>query len=125
MDLILLQQSLLQKQRPTLFDDDGPMPWFGRLSKDSPDWYDAGRDDVPFDIALVQAGSRVGYRWESEDGKQPCEVNWLGPEPGRDSNDYEAYIAESQRIALSVFKYRGFHQPPTEEEYNGLPRFRF
>jgi hypothetical protein len=119
---------LLRKQRPTLFDDDdgdGPMPWFGRLSTDSPDWYDAGRDDVPFDIVLVQAGSRVGYRWESEDGKQPCEVNWLDPEPGRESNDYEAYIAESLGIALSIFKYRGFHQPPTEEEYNGLPLFRF
>ena len=47
---------LLQKQRPTLFDDyDGPMPWFGRLSTDSPDWYDTVRDDVPFDITLVQA----------------------------------------------------------------------
>jgi hypothetical protein len=119
---------LLRKQRPTLFDDDGgdgPMPWFGRLSTDSPDWYDAGRDDVPFDIVLVQAGSRVGYRWESEDGKHQCEVNWLDPEPGRESNDYEAYIAESLGIALSVSKYRGFHQPPTEEEYNGLPLFRF
>jgi hypothetical protein len=58
---------LLEKQRPTLLDDDGMMSWYGRLSKDSPDWYDAVRDDVPFDIFLVQAGSRVGYRWESEE----------------------------------------------------------
>jgi hypothetical protein len=57
---------LLHKQRPTLLDNDGMMSWYGRLSKDSPDWYDAVWDDVPFDIVLVQAGSRVGYRWESK-----------------------------------------------------------
>ncbi len=110
---------LLQKQRPTLFDD-GRIPWFGRLSQDSPDWYDTERDDVPFDIVLFQAGSRVGYRWESEGGKHACEMNWLDPEPDRESSNYEEYIEVSQKIDSPVTFYKGFHQPPTEEEYNGL-----
>jgi hypothetical protein len=44
-------------------------------------------------------------------------VNWLDPEPGRESNDYEKYIKELQEIGGQVDIYRGFHQPPTEEEY--------
>ena len=54
-----------------------------------------------------------GYRWESDCGN-PCEVNWLDPEPDRDSSDYEEYIEELQQIQ-QVNQYRGFHQPPTEE----------
>jgi hypothetical protein len=51
-------------------------------------------------------------------------VNWLDPELDRERNDYGAFIEESEMMDRKVFKYRGFHQPPTEEEYNGLPLFQ-
>jgi hypothetical protein len=113
----------IRKQRPTLLKY-----WFGKLSEDSPDWYDAeyggnfGYNAAPFDIVFVQAGPRIGYRWESDttDTPIPCEVNWLDPEPGRESNDYEKYTEELQEIEGQVDIYRGFHQPPTEEEYYRL-----
>ena len=98
--------------------------WYGRLSVDSPDWYDSAEDvddTPPFYIVLVEAGSRLGYRWETNsDNKNPCEVNWLDPEPDRESSEYEEYIAESQKLDRNVDMYRGFHQPPTEEEYDRL-----
>ncbi len=96
--------------------------WYCRLSEDSPDRYDSieddGDDTPPFDITFVQAGSRLGYRWETDCGN-PCEVNWLDPEPDRDSSDYDEYIEELQQIR-EANQYRGFYQPPTEEEYNRL-----
>ncbi len=70
-------------------------------------------------MRVVEAGSRVGYRWETANDI-PCEVNWLDPEPDRESSDYEKYIAEMQKINSKVDFYRGFHEPPTEEEYNQL-----
>ena len=110
----------IKKQRPTLFKD-----WFGKLSADSPDWYGViGEDEEnsapPLFVAFVQVGSRVGYRWES--GSEvifKCEVNWLDPEPDRESSDYEKYIEELHEIEreLDASIYFGFHQPPTEEEY--------
>ena len=76
------------------------------------------------DIIFVQAGPRMRYRWLCHCSNAagipceiPCEVNWLDPEPGRESNDYEKYIKELQEIGGQVDIYRGFHQPPTEEEY--------
>jgi hypothetical protein len=74
----------IKKQRPTLLKD-----WYGRLSDDSPDWFDGGYDDygyktAPLYIVFVQAGSRLGYRWETESVVPiACEMNWLDPEPGR------------------------------------------
>jgi hypothetical protein len=47
-------------------------------------------------------------------------VNWLDPEPGRESNDYETYMKELQEIEGQVDIFRGFHQPSTEEECNRL-----
>ena len=47
-------------------------------------------------------------------------MNWLDAEPDRVSSDYEEYIEELQEIERSVRMYRGFHQPPTEEEYQRL-----
>eukprot|EP00984_Skeletonema_dohrnii_P005982 scaffold2120_cov150-Skeletonema_dohrnii-CCMP3373.AAC.5 len=116
-----------KKQRPTLLGK-----WYAMLSEDSPDWYGWGDDDEwgdgsdrpapipPFDVHLVQAGSRVGYRWVSHCGNHPCEVLWLDPEPHRESIGYETYIEEFQKIQLQVSTYQGFHQPPTEEEHNRL-----
>ena len=49
-------------------------------------------------------------------------MNWLDPEPAKESSDYEQYIEElreiEQRQRADI--YRGFHQPPTEEEYDRL-----
>jgi hypothetical protein len=47
-------------------------------------------------------------------------VNWLDPEPDRESSGYEGYAGELQKIEAKVNFYRGFHQPPTEEEYHRL-----
>ena len=83
-------------------------------------------------IRFVEAGSRIGYKWQSCDngyagrykkrGDSCCKVNWLDPEPDRESSDYAKYIEElqEQEINRHVNIYRGFHQPPTEEEYNRL-----
>eukprot|EP00984_Skeletonema_dohrnii_P019758 scaffold9511_cov182-Skeletonema_dohrnii-CCMP3373.AAC.15 len=123
----------LKKQRPRLLLND----WHGKLSEDSPDWYDGiditgsymdyeymDYDEIPAPpmyIVFVEAGSRIGYRWESADSSQhPCEVNWLDPEPDRESNDYEKYTEELHKIERQVNAYRGFHQPPSETEYQQL-----
>ena len=101
--------------------------WYATLSEDSPDQYEIEDVDTPpFYIHFVEAGSRVGYQWETEKyiwgtGKgKPCEVNWLDPEPDRESDDYKEYIEELRKIEGRVNYYEGFHQPPTEEEYNRL-----
>jgi hypothetical protein len=114
---------LLKKQRPALKIDVNRFKfWYAVLSKDSPDWYEPadfnGYND-PFHIQFVQAGSRLGCQWYENLGNT-CEVNWLDPEPDRDSSDYEEYIEGLQEIERRVGFYRGFHQPPTEEEYRRL-----
>jgi len=108
-----------KKQRPSLLMED----WFAMLSEDSSDWYegvDAANDErstAPNIIAFVQAGSRIGYRWET-DRRAVCEVIWLDPEPDQESRGYVKYIEELRTIEQQVDIYRGFHQPPTEDEYN-------
>ena len=124
---------LFNKQRPALkimkF-------WSASLSRDSPDWYepdDSTAYPPPFLIRFVEAGSRFGYQWTTGRFKgHPCEVNWLDPEPDRESSNYNIeelqqyieelrqYIEELQKIKNEVRFYRGFHQPPSEEEYNRL-----
>jgi hypothetical protein len=100
--------------------------WYGRLSRDSPDWYGSmsrNQPPLPFTIRLVEVGSRFGYRWAYHDFDShiPCAVNWLDPEPDRESSDYEEYIAKLEEMnTYEVQLYRGFHQPPTEEEYQRL-----
>ncbi len=75
----------------------------------------------PFKICLAQTRSRIGYRWDADGyGQNPCEVNWLDPEPDRESGDYDDYIEALQEIDGEIGMCRGFHQPPTEEEYNRL-----
>jgi hypothetical protein len=115
---------LVKKQRPALKMED----WQVQLSEGSPDWYEPESlaYALPFHIRFVKAGSRIGYRWETDYEASvdipytTCEVNWLDPEPDRDSSDYEKYIEELQEINNEVNLYRGFHHPPTEEEYYGL-----
>eukprot|EP00985_Skeletonema_marinoi_P017195 scaffold9363_cov75-Skeletonema_marinoi.AAC.2 len=118
----------IKRQRPNLLFK----YWYGKLSKDSPDWYvldDELFDEEyheflapPFYIHLVEAGSRFGYRWQTNDDMEdmPCEVNWLDPEPGRESSEYEKYIRELRQIEERVYLYQGFHEPPSEEEFNRL-----
>jgi hypothetical protein len=98
--------------------------WFLELSEDSPDWYESveegyPNDTAPFYIRFVEAGSRIGYRWETKRGN-PCEVNWLDPEPDRESGDYGRYIEEMLKVDRELYFYKGFHQPPTEDEYHRL-----
>ena len=106
---------LLKKKMPTL----DIKYWDGKLSEGSPDWYGSW-DKSPLYIRFVEAGSRIGYRWITWAGR-PCEVNWLDPEPDRESSDYDKYIEELEKIESQVTIYRGFsHRPPTEEEYHRL-----
>ena len=111
---------LLKKQRPTLSMLGS---WRGVLSKDSLDWYEAA-DHHPgmlhFCVTFVKAGPRIGYQWSQ--GRHCCEVNWLEPEPERDSSDYEKYIEELRRNKRRdpVDFFTGIFQPPSEDEYNRL-----
>ena len=104
---------LLKKQRPALLDI---TDWYGQLSTDSPDWYETDTDvySPPFYIRFVKAGSRLGYQWLSDCFESPSEVNWLDPEPDRESSDYQEYMEELTWIENKVDIYRGFYQPPTE-----------
>jgi hypothetical protein len=111
---------IFNKERPTLFSI---KDWFGQLSEDSPDWYDfpeEAEETPPFFIRFVEAGSRVGYQWETNEMSNPCEVNWLDPEPDRETSEYARYIEELQEINRQLHMYREFNQPPTEEEYHRL-----
>ena len=101
---------LFEKQRPKLLDlgmttfhATDPPPWHAKLSEDSPDRYESAEEDdpfwrkkPPFSIRFVQAGSRIGYRWACPYYRhgclgfiKPCEVNWLDPEPDRESIGYK------------------------------------
>jgi hypothetical protein len=123
LDLMRAVYLLKKKQRPALKMEG----WDGVLSEHSPDRYESvdNRDTPPFYICFVEAGSRLGYRWQTKEGN-PCEVNWLDPEPDRESGDYGRYTAKLQEIENEFFiwrpyvLYRGFHVPPTEEEYHRL-----
>eukprot|EP00984_Skeletonema_dohrnii_P031657 scaffold24447_cov150-Skeletonema_dohrnii-CCMP3373.AAC.3 len=119
-DTISVLYSFRKQRPPSLLCN-----WYGELSMDSPDWYDRdpGADDnpAPMYVIFVDAGSRIGYRWETSHGIPiACEVNWLDPEPDRDSSDYEQYIEGLQCYERDVNIYRGFHQPPTEDECDRL-----
>jgi len=119
-DVISVLYSFRKQRPPSLLCD-----WYGKLSEDSPDWYDgdpgAVYNPAPMYVIFVEAGSRVGYRWETAHGIPiACEVNWLDPEPNRDSSDYGKYIEELQGYEGDVNIYRGYHQPPTEDECDRL-----
>ncbi len=105
----------------------------------------------PFVCELINVGGiRMGWRWRSSfpcdrfnDLVSPyeedhgmdidyvevveltscCEINWLDPEPDRESIDYEKYI-QSQKDDAPTF-YRGYHNPPTEDEYIRLRHEHF
>eukprot|EP00985_Skeletonema_marinoi_P007731 scaffold3445_cov80-Skeletonema_marinoi.AAC.12 len=94
------------------------------LSEASPDWYwdgEIGMSPTPFDLRIVQAGSRRGWSWwcsyGPENERHSCEINWLDPEPSSDSSGYETYIEELQRVQRNIDFYRGYYEIPTEDEY--------
>eukprot|EP00985_Skeletonema_marinoi_P020645 scaffold12330_cov83-Skeletonema_marinoi.AAC.24 len=126
---------LLLQRTPTLFDQHLlSYAFFWTLSEDSPDWYD--RDDgsetpfPPFVLRFIQAGSRLGWSWYSHDDEDydyedechSCEINWLDPERSSESDDYEACIEALQRVERreDMDFYRGYHEPPTEQQYRRL-----
>jgi hypothetical protein len=110
---------LFQKQRPEIVLKD----WVVMLSDDSPDSYVSldqfDNECVPVFIRFVRAGTRIGYRWENE-LEHPCEVNWLDPEPDRESTEYGKYMEELQDIEGQVDYFKGFHQPPPQEEFERI-----
>ena len=116
----------LRQREPSLIPNLGSLHW--KLSRDSPEWYDSsdehGHPPPPFCIDLFQVGSRVGWRWKTEyrynRGSNSCEINWLDPEPARESSDYDVYIRELQSVQEDIFCFEGYHQPPTEAEYKRL-----
>eukprot|EP00984_Skeletonema_dohrnii_P012232 scaffold4944_cov104-Skeletonema_dohrnii-CCMP3373.AAC.6 len=127
----------IEKIKPPVLDG---CDWY--LSENSPDHYDMTvSDDVddetpepPFDVSLVRAGSRLGWRWswkgdfinaapgEPNFEHVSCEVNWLDPEPKKDSSDYELYSQELKQIEKEINFFKGFHEPPTAERYKQLCR---
>ena len=103
--------------------------WF--LSEESPDWYDYYDDvknvesiDPPLDIRFVKAGARFGWRWSTgfrSECELPCEINWFDPEPEKvsfcSSEEYEKYTEELRHLEEKIDVFRGYYEPPTEEEY--------
>ena len=116
----------LKQMKKTFIPDLNMFSW--SLSRDSPEWYasngERGHPDPPFSIDFVQAGSRVGWRWKISRrynrGTNSCEINWLGPEPDRESSDYEVYSRELQSLQEDIFCFEGYHQPPSQDEYKRL-----
>ena len=109
---------LFKQHRPTILMKD----WYAQLSNESPDWYNYDGDydndfedneTPPFCISFVEAGSRVGYQWRTIYGN-PCEVNWLDPEPDKGSSHYSKYIQDLQDLERNVDFFKGCYQPPTE-----------
>ena len=49
-----------------------------------------------------------------------CEINWLEPEPDRESTDYEQYTDQLSDVCKEITFYSAFYNPPTEDEYNQM-----
>ena len=95
--------------------------WQASLSRDSPDRYEGMgyRLQPPFDITLVKAGPRRGWRWFWR--YYPCQVNWLDPEPILGNSAYEKYVEELEEINKGSDLYRWYSLlPPTEVEFRRM-----
>eukprot|EP00984_Skeletonema_dohrnii_P025039 scaffold14179_cov155-Skeletonema_dohrnii-CCMP3373.AAC.5 len=94
------------------------------LANDSPDMYSMDHLDAidypppPFTIQFIRRSSRFGWCWKNI-CNNCCEVNWLDPEPDRTS-DYERYTQELVSFGVNINLFKGYHQPPTQEEYRNL-----
>jgi len=129
---------LLLQRTPTLFGKNLlPRAFCWCLSERSPHWYNYdetnGCPRPPFDLQFIQVGKRLGWSWFSSSSSSgdpwnageegllfSCEINWLDPEPSRESGDYEAYMEELQSIQRRSDFYRGFLVPPNMLEYRRL-----
>jgi hypothetical protein len=91
-----------------------------KLSDQSPDYYAA------HEVEFVEIGTRLGWRWTRGEAYEreyhSCEINWLDPEPDRENDDYDAYAKKLASIQEEITIYKGYHEPPTEEEYRRLCR---
>ena len=103
------------------------------LSPASPDQYDEHIQESlyllpPFNITMVKAGTRRGWRWWGRfqtgtiishmfDRISACEINWLDQEPDKESSAYENYEQGLQTLEQDINFYRGYLQPPSEDEY--------
>ncbi len=119
----------LSRRDPSLFPEINNytiLNW--KLSRDSSDWYDAvgqrGIPPPPHNVGFVRVGTRLGWRWTTpfrySCATNSCEIQWLDPEPSRESNGYYDYIQELESIQDDIFCFEGYDQPPTAEEYNRL-----
>lgn len=98
-----------------------------KLAHDSQDRYDfQGNNSFhkpPFYIDFVKAGPRKGWRWTNCCVGGDCEMNWFDPEPEEGSSKHEEYMSVLKfRYSNDVDFFKGFHGPPTEEEYGELVR---
>eukprot|EP00985_Skeletonema_marinoi_P007725 scaffold3445_cov80-Skeletonema_marinoi.AAC.6 len=119
---------LLLQRIPTLFDK----YWLSRafswsLSEGSPDWYDGEVDAwgnyhyhplPPFSLQIVHAGgSRRGWSWCTFYDGPSCEINWFDPEPSSDDEATYFEKLQLQRIEQRIDFYRGYHEPPNQQQY--------
>eukprot|EP00984_Skeletonema_dohrnii_P002900 scaffold983_cov96-Skeletonema_dohrnii-CCMP3373.AAC.7 len=99
----------------------------------------------PFVCELViLKGTRIGWRWrcnfpdtriyfygpwkdyepidplEEVELTSSCEINWLEPEPDRESSNYEDYTLQLSSLQKEITFYRGHRNPPTKDEYKRL-----
>jgi hypothetical protein len=116
----------LAKRAKPLTEDDYSYYYSWALSEQSPDYYAAHEETLlypPLCVSFVKVGSRLGWRWKTP--RYPCdscEINWLDPEPAGEDDGYEAYVEKLTSIQRAISVYRGYRQPPTEEEYRRLCR---
>jgi hypothetical protein len=127
---------LLLQRSPTMFESNViSNGFFWSLSEDSADWFnwdeESDNPKPPFCLQIVQAGSRRGWSWCNDTSyydddndcyyrDHSCEINWLDPEPDSESSDYGAYVEDLQIMECQIDVFRGYHQPPTEEEHRNL-----
>lgn len=93
------------------------------LSPNSNDFYPSPSVPAPFLLEIVKAGCRFGWRWTNTtscSSKHDCEINWFDPEPSEDTDGNEDYQTELQALQKFVILYKGFHKPPTEDEYERI-----
>ncbi|KAK1741979.1 hypothetical protein QTG54_007552 [Skeletonema marinoi] len=116
-DVPEVMQAIYRLKERDLFSDER----YWRLSDESPDRYDE---------RIVEAGTRRGWRWWGRChcgtvshacvGTSSCEINWFNREPDKESSDYEKYVQKLKQLEQQMDFYRGYLQPPTEDEYNRL-----
>jgi hypothetical protein len=119
----------LRRKRPELFSD---RYFHWKLSDESEDIANPRMDEYMPDyhnycFSFVQAGSRLGWRWEKKfdyTPDHPFEVHWLDPVPNKKSNDYQAYadVAKSFIPSGAGRFFKGLYEPPSYTVFNRLSR---